>query len=97
MHKDVDENLAKNTNPSEIKYPCNAHVLYVDVGLNVYGPTCLFFENKNNLIEEMAIIPAVKGRLLRFDGNIMHAVPRPALGYLDPEGKGFLFIINIFN
>jgi len=34
----------------------------------------------------MAIIPAVKGRLLRFDGNLMHAVPRPALGYLDPEG-----------
>lgn len=93
-HKDCDEYLAKVTTPPEINYPNNGHVLYLDIGSNVYGPTCLFFENKSSLIEEIAIIPAVKGRLLRFDGNIMHAVPRPALGYLDPEGI-IILIINI--
>ena len=64
------------------------------------GPSCLFFEKKTSSssssssfvplqpIDELAIVPALTGRLLRFDGDIMHAVPRPALGYLDPEDGG---------
>ena len=74
-------------------------MLYLDIGSDVLGPTCLFFEKTSSslappssssppLLEEMAIVPAVTGRLLRFDGDIMHAVPRPALAYLDPEEGG---------
>ena len=102
-HKDVDEHLAKKTSPPVIRYPLNGHVLYLDIGRDVLGPTCLFFEKASSVssptpsssvsfpslpISEMAIVPAVTGRLLRFDGDIMHAVPRPALGYLDPEDGG---------
>mmetsp|Transcript_16767 Transcript_16767/g.31772 ORF Transcript_16767/g.31772 Transcript_16767/m.31772 type:complete len:380 (+) Transcript_16767:130-1269(+) len=105
-HADVDENLAKeqdafitpyNMNDGEdigsfsFRYPENGHVLYLKIGTNVQGPTCIFpnvqvggdlvgkdpksYENKRT---EMVIVPAVDGRLLRFQGNALHAVPRPA-------------------
>lgn len=39
-------------------------------------------------LERLTIVPAVTGRLLRFDGHLLHAVPRPALAYLDAEEGG---------
>jgi hypothetical protein len=49
-HADVDENLAKVQDAASgtaeeketFRYPEKGHVLYLDVGSNVQGPTCLF-------------------------------------------------------
>jgi len=42
--------------------------------------------------EEMVIVPAVNGRLLRFDGAAFHAVPRPADRFLMSEQDLALFL-----
>ena len=80
-HADVDEELAQAT--GEMRYPRHAHVLYLQVGSDVRGPTCVFSEERGAdlcraTLAEMAIIPAVDGRLLRFNGNLLHAVPNPS-------------------
>lgn len=89
------------------RYPINGHVLYLQVGSDVKGPTVVFpgrssggdLYGKNKIFcgEEgeagiprdkiiansqakelqMISIPAVSGRLLRFNGRDIHAVPRP--------------------
>lgn len=47
-HADVDENLAKvqdaerGYSAESFRYPTWGHVLYLQVGTNVTGPTCLF-------------------------------------------------------
>jgi len=117
-HADVDEYRAKQEHQSgEIKdgfrYPRNGHVLYLQVGSHVRGPTCVFPNrrsggdllrkietettcegsdascNGNNEHDESSVeenehdnvelvtVPAVPGRLLRFQGDSLHAVPRP--------------------
>jgi hypothetical protein len=58
--------------------------LYLQIGPSVEGPTLLFLNNYTSLIS----VPAVNGRLLRFDGTSVHAVPRPALAYIDEEEGG---------
>lgn len=89
-HADVDEFLAKNhdvegsTNSSDFRYPTNGHVLYLQVGSEVKGPTCVFPDRRSGseLLSgdpvELVVVPAVPGRLLRFGGDYLHAVPRPA-------------------
>ncbi|KAL3790928.1 hypothetical protein HJC23_004910 [Cyclotella cryptica] len=88
------------------RYPMNGHVLYLQVGSDVKGPTCVFprrssggqlsqakyplaiedekdqsscdnsqLEDSGNV--QMIVVPAVSGRLLRFNGADLHAVPRP--------------------
>jgi hypothetical protein len=88
------------------RYPMNGHVLYLQVGTDVKGPTCVFpgrssggellqsncpianandkdqcSYDKNQMREadnvQMIVVPAVSGRLLRFNGADLHAVPRP--------------------
>jgi len=99
-HSDVDERLA--IEEQVYMHPRNGHVLYLQVGSDVRGPTCLFLDCKfggdllkqkeNNI--DLITVPAVEGRLLRFEGSLLHAVPRPAdlwllpftsLGPTDPE------------
>ncbi len=93
-HADVDEFLAKrqdlagNTNTSDFRYPTNGHVLYLKVGSSVRGPTCVFPGTRSGkdlrsseVMErgvDLVVVPAVSGRLLRFGGDCLHAVPRPA-------------------
>ena len=95
-HADVDEFLAKeqdalgNFTSTHFRYPATGHVLYLRVGSQVQGPTCIFPGKKSggDLLEEsmgnagdtvdVVTVPAVPGRLLRFDGTYLHAVPRPA-------------------
>jgi len=104
-HADVDENLAKqqdmelmkngelaNIDESTFRYPTNGHVLYLKVGSEVRGPTCVFpsrssggallkpvsGDNHVSLGVELITVPAKNGRLLRFEGSALHAVPRPA-------------------
>lgn len=102
-HADVDENLAKeqdlddfkscdNANDSSsFRYPSNGHVLYLKIGSDVRGPTCIFpgvasGGDLSNIRSdsggysnevELVVVPAKDGRLLRFPGNALHAVPRP--------------------
>ena len=108
-HADVDEYRAKqeqeqqSDNTEEMplfRYPQNGHVLYLQVGNQVRGPTCVFANRKSggDLIRreltekgkivddddaddaddvELVTVPAVPGRLLRFQGDYLHAVPRP--------------------
>ena len=90
-HRDVDELLARKD--QILRTPNNGHVLYISVGSEVAGPTVILHDadltqNSDGQFDKITLAPAVSGRLLRFDGNLMHAVPRPPLAYLDPEDGG---------
>lgn len=90
-HRDVDEILARRADESyELRCPVHAHVLYIDIGLEVRGPTCLWLESAESArhIDTLITVPARSGRLLRFPGDAIHSVPRPTLCYLDPENGG---------
>jgi hypothetical protein len=66
------------------------------VGTDVKGSTCIFADciSGGDLAAdskpEVALItvPAVEGRLLRFSGNLLHAVPRPTDIWLLPFVQG---------
>lgn len=102
------------------RYPIYGHVLYLQVGSNVRGPTCVFPErssggdllrsihhhvksvkdnddDEDNVVDaknfqltivESVIVPAVAGRLLRFNGRDLHTVPRPTDVWMLPFVKG---------
>ena len=116
-HADIDELLVRNQQKQQVpikdltfRYPTNGHVLYLQVGSSVQGPTCLFptctsggdllklklkqpqsqpqqTDNDNDNHDDshpididvvpLITVPAVPSRLLRFQGDILHAVPRP--------------------
>ena len=89
-HADVDEFLAKKEDAegkgtvTSFRYPVNGHVLYLQKGSQVRGPTCVFPDRRSGgeLLREgndveVFTVPAVPGRLLRFRGDYLHAVPRP--------------------
>lgn len=81
-HADVDEGLAA-TQGGALRYPSHAHVMYAEVGDAVQGPTCVWAPSeepppRDKRFGDMTVVPAVKGRLLRFTGSLAHAVPRPA-------------------
>lgn len=113
-HADVDEFRAKEEDASSeapsiaamgtdgFRYPKFGHVLYLQVGSQVSGPTCVWPDRKSggDLLKkgtdcssggdqtcaetscqddkiELLIVPAKCGRLLRFPGSALHAVPRP--------------------
>ena len=90
LHRDLDERLASQNGP--VRYPDYAHVLYLSVGEQAIGPTILLRDSiesdRKGSFDEISVVPAVAGRLLRFPGNMMHAVPRPPLAYLDPAEGG---------
>jgi hypothetical protein len=119
-HADIDEFLAKAQDAdasrsdyssdnikaaAPFRYPDHGHVLYLQVGSNVRGPTCIFpkrssggdllrpininingghvlndgqvVDNSVRNVVELVTVPAVPGRLVRFEGKDLHAVPRP--------------------
>ena len=88
-HADVDEALAAGG--GSLRYPRHGHVLYLEVGERVRGPTCVWEPDGEPPLEDfgrLTTVPAVEGRLLRFHGQLQHAVPRPADVWLAP------FVIN---
>jgi hypothetical protein len=94
VHADIDENLAKRKVDQPFSYPDKGHVLYLQVGTDVRGPTCLFSNAtrggdlwRQDYVE-LVTVPSVSGRLLQFCGNTLHAVPRPADLWLLPFVKG---------
>ena len=70
-HADVDEALAKET--GALRFPDHGHVLGLSVGPEARGPTCVFSRDGASL----TTAPAVPGRVVRFSGDLEHAVPRP--------------------
>lgn len=96
------------------RYPIHGHVLYLQVGTDVKGPTVVFpgyssggdlhgkrtnindeectssdeavMEHSNHV--QMISVPAVPGRLLRFNGEDIHVVPRPHDLWLLPFVSG---------
>jgi len=86
-HADVDEYLFERD--ETFRYPRNAHVLYLCVRGGVRGPTCVWERGdseEDDPFGPMTVVPACEGRLLRFDGALMHAVPRPVDIWTKPHG-----------
>jgi hypothetical protein len=82
-HADVDEYRARKFPDEPFRFPQHAHVLYLNVGPESGGPTCLFHDvsHGGQILDlpkiQMTSVPPVDGRLLRFDGSWLHTVPRP--------------------
>lgn len=95
------------------RYPLYGHVLYLLVGSNARGPTCIFpgrssggdllrsihhvksvadddedDDDEEDNVVDAVVVPAVAGRLLRFDGRDLHTVPRPTDLWMLPFVKG---------
>lgn len=95
-HADIDEHASKTSPSLAFRYPTHGHVLYLQVGTNVRGPTCVFTNatsgsdllHPTSTIIPLTVVPAVQGRLLRFQGNLLHAVPRPTDVWFLPFVKG---------
>lgn len=78
-HCDIDENELGET--ARLRCPQFAHVLYLKVKADLKGPTCVFPGKRvgwnTTRTTDLVTVPAVQGRLLKFPGSAMHAVPRP--------------------
>jgi hypothetical protein len=93
-HSDIDEVVLEEE--GDLRYPAFGHVLYLttrDDG-TVAGPTCVFPTQLGGWQDSSATttfttssiplvtIPTVPGRVLRFPGAAMHAVPKPCHRWL---------------
>ena len=76
-HIDIDEERARFKRP--FRHPKRAHVSYLAVGRRVRAPTCVWERTPTDDFPFGAFtsVPAVAGRVLRFDGSLQHAVPYP--------------------
>lgn len=84
-HVDIDERALEDE--GVLHCPEASHVLYLQVNMNEEAgcPTCVFpnqqvgwsFDDKDPVVDVVAV-PAVQGRILKFPGSAMHAVPCPA-------------------
>ena len=84
-HFDCDEAGPLRKGGGEARTPTNAHVLYLAKAEGVAAPTVLWAKGGvegGPSRSELVVVPAVEGRLLRFDGSWVHGVPRPAREYL---------------
>ena len=90
-HTDIDEVMLEEK--GKLRCPLESHVLYLEVKDGIVGPTCVFpgeqigwgqneQSGNKNKEKELVIVPAVQGRILRFPGGAMHAVPNPAHRWL---------------
>jgi len=86
VHADIDEIQLEEQ--SELRCPEMGHILYLQVKKGLKCPTCIFpnkhvgwgfyedDEDEQNV--DLVTVPALKGRIVRFPGSAMHAVPMPA-------------------
>ena len=85
-HADVDEQELEQD--GRVRCPEFGHVLYLIVDPSIRGPTCVFPTKKGGWSASkdpttpIVTVPAVQGRVLRFPGSCMHAVPKPANRFL---------------
>jgi len=74
----------------KLRHPLKGHVLYLTRGSNVNGPTVVFSNiTRGGQVysqeeQEMLLVPFQEGRLLQFEGDLLHAVPRPADLWIHP-------------
>ena len=100
-HRDIDEAHARTYTRAGAgvqRCPTNGHVLYLDVDPRVEGPTCVWEEapaaddgrraGPPRELRALHVVPARAGRLLRFQGELIHAVPRPATQWLAETPSG---------
>ena len=73
LHRDIDEKLARS---GVYEHPTHGHVLYLEVGPLVRGPTSVLWRDGGGQ-SFLTTVPAVRGRVVRFNGSLLHAVPRP--------------------
>jgi hypothetical protein len=87
-------NYLAKSGESNFRYPTHGHVLYLQMGTQVKGPTCIFenCSSGGDLVTRtdvsLVTVPAVEGRVLRFPGDALHAVPRPTDVWLLPFVQG---------
>lgn len=89
LHRDVDELSCFRDNVQ--RYPRNAHVLYLSYEESLSfesGGHTVVLEDDANPKRNLFIVPPLPGRLLRFDGQLLHGVPRPALEYFLHDQPG---------
>ena len=85
MHRDIDEQMCFQQGVN--RFPRNGHVLYLDKDEDITGgQTVVLAEGESMggvelLKRQLYIVPPHPGRLLRFNGSLLHSVPRPALEY----------------
>ena len=86
-HADVDEEELEDD--GTLRYPAAGHVLYLGLGDDTLrGPTAVLptqlggWTDAASTTIPLFIVPAVPGRVLRFPGSAMHAVPKPATRWL---------------
>lgn len=86
-HVDIDE--VDLEEEGRLRAPKMAHVLYLRMKEELRGecPTCVFPSqlvgwDSGEVDVDLVTVPAVQGRLLRFPGGAMHAVPCPANRWL---------------
>jgi hypothetical protein len=83
-HSDIDERALQND--GVLLCPEWGHVLYLNVDDTLRGPTCVFSKfggwQGDSSAVTMVVVPAVQGRVLRFPGSAMHAIPRPCNRWL---------------
>lgn len=113
-HADMDEVSRKELESrpdgdlsSSFSHPETGHVLYIQLGSKVKGPTCVFNVSMGGELlkqetTELIVVPAVQGRLLRFQGHLLHAVPRPADIWMSPtheneQGPDYERMVLLFN
>jgi hypothetical protein len=112
VHDELESQFSTTySNTHGFRFPSYGHVLYLQVGSEVKGPTCIFpgRSSGGDLLQsnkhqedacatddihqgngdiKLITVPAVSGRLLRFDGRDLHAVPRPHDLWMLPFVKG---------
>jgi len=67
----------------DLRHPRNGHVLCLRAGSDVRGPTCIFGARSGADLgpgekTDVTLVPPVGGRLMRFPGDALQSVPRPA-------------------
>jgi hypothetical protein len=92
-HPDVDGPLLYGSDV--LQNPYKGHVLYLQKGSQVNGPTAVFpnattggdimYDSTATNQQEVLVVPFLEGRLLQFQGNVLHAVPRPVDVWLHPN------------
>jgi len=78
LHRDVDEQLLATT--GRTVHPRHGHVLYLSAAPEVTGGQTVVLDGTEGA-SRLYIVPPRPSRLLRFDGSLLHGVPRPALEY----------------
>jgi len=89
-HADMDEGWFQQE--GTLRHPYKGHVLYLTKGTQVNGPTVIFADvmceeemYDTSKEQEVLLVLFQQGRLLQFEGNVLHAVPRPTTTWMHPE------------